>query len=899
MSLNKLENNEIVELSDGDFCGARTVEVKIIPKDLSEKDDQEKYSNISKIFLNLTRELHSVSRQADVYFDMMWLSEPVENQLYKSKIKFFIVVRCINDNITRINHIISILQSIIVKTLENNNYVLEVVDINNEKFKDLIKSVNSIGLSIIKEDVKIPSVSGLSDFYYMTPIFPSNSNVGFEELIKSLINYPNSAIIFQIKPYKYDENEKNLVSYIHHQLSTYVNGFYEQYYGQLQDTLAKAPLEVFDYYLQRSDSTLFLFNIVIFSSEENIIPLTTSVSSILQPINHEKNVPVKICHIDKEITLAQKYFTLPWNVDYEVNNNRVNLDFWQDDKSPKSLFYFSRIITDEEANCFFRLPIAVTEHINGIEIEKHEEINESFDAVVFENTNINLGILKGTKLEKQIGLPVNDLKKHMFISGTTRSGKTTAVFNILSQIYNKKIPFLVLEMVKTEYRPLLDLIPDLKIFTPGKSDISPFIINPFIPPKNVKLINYKSYLLTAFKASFEMSGPLLQLFTEAINQSYVEYGWKDNNTIDDESIELFGMYEFIKEFKDLMETKNYDPKVRNNIEEAGVVRLMNLINVDYNIFDNQNSIPIEDLLNNNVIIELDAIANLEQKSLIASLLLNNIIAYIKNNSKNISVDNLNQLLVLEEAHVLLEPKVSTRNEDKSGNVAIEIVDSILSEMAAYGFGLIVSDQSPQKMPKNVIINTGTKIILRTTEGEDKEIIKNSTNMSEEQQKNLSSISNGAGYCFFDRIKNPLLIQTPNIKVNNHLRDKILDNEVKKKDNYWKHKDDFLIPYHECKLVGTCKNCNQKIRVDGKYFSQKILKKYFKINNAKDTAKRLQNINKFIKESVGDNSSYKDDIKLNHCIKIQLLRGLEMETNLKMHRETRNKLLSNKKFLSKD
>ena len=179
-----------------------------------------------------------------------------------------------------------------------------------------------------------------------------------------------------------------------------------------------------------------------------------------------------------------------------------------------------------------------------------------------------------------------------------------------------KIPFLAVEPTKSEYRSLVDGIPELQIFTPGKSNVSPYIINPFIPPKNVTVETYVPSLMTAFKAAFSMPNPLPDIFLAAINECYNEYGWRMNSTKDDPNIQLFGMYEFIKIFKRRIKNMDYKGEVKSNMESAGVVRLVSLIEQNSLIYDSINTIPLEDLLKKPTVIELNAINNKEQKSLI-------------------------------------------------------------------------------------------------------------------------------------------------------------------------------------------------------------------------------------------------------------------------------------------
>ena len=116
----------------------------------------------------------------------------------------------------------------------------------------------------------------------------------------------------------------------------------------------------------------------------------------------------------------------------------------------------------------------------------------------------------------------------MLVVGTPGSGKTTFSVGLLDRLWKKHhIPFLVIEPAKNEYRALVQSIPDLQVFTPGKNFISPFVFNPFVPPKNVKLETYKSTLKTAFAAAVSMSTPLDKIFEESINNCYSDFRWLD------------------------------------------------------------------------------------------------------------------------------------------------------------------------------------------------------------------------------------------------------------------------------------------------------------------------------------------------------------------------------------
>ena len=134
----------------------------------------------------------------------------------------------------------------------------------------------------------------------------------------------------------------------------------------------------------------------------------------------------------------------------------------------------------------------------------------------------------------------------MLVVGTPGSGKTTFSVSLLDRLWkDHNIPFLVIEPAKNEYRALVQSIPELQVFTPGKNFISPFVFNPFVPPKNVKLETYKSTLKTAFAAGVSMSTPLDKIFEESINNCYSDFRWLDTYTVDDKG-KIFNISDFIK-----------------------------------------------------------------------------------------------------------------------------------------------------------------------------------------------------------------------------------------------------------------------------------------------------------------------------------------------------------------
>ena len=488
--------------------------------------------------------------------------------------------------------------------------------------------------------------------------------------------------------------------------------------------------------------------------------------------------------------------------------------------------------------------------------------------------NIQLGSIFGIDEDGNnypIGVPEIQLTKHMLITGMPGSGKTTFSIDVLYQLYLKGIPFLVIEPTKTEYRVMLDCIKGLRIFTPGKNDVVPFIINPFIPPKGVTLEVYKTSLISAFKIVFSMPSPLDVLFFKAIDMTYTIFGWRPYSKVGDSNVRAFGLYEFIKVFKVLIEKSSYSEEIKGNLISAGIFRLMNLITQNGNIFDTINTIDIDELLSHPTIIELNAIGDQTQKSLIMALLLTNIVLHTKQNST--LNDGLKNAILIDEAHVLLDSKNASNDDDDPENATAKIVQNMIAEIRAYGTAIIIADQSPLKVTQPVIGNTNVKVVFRLVSPLDRRIIAESIGLDDADSMVLSRFSTGEACATFDGLIEPIRIQTKNVRETLKLRSNVSDDEVRCAVDYWDTASSRMIPYRECKMNELCREkCDQKCRQDANYYALQI---YMILQH--ETTDKIS----FFKEMLKIESHFKmigveHDKKLMWCTALQLMRKTQLD-----------------------
>lgn len=139
----------------------------------------------------------------------------------------------------------------------------------------------------------------------------------------------------------------------------------------------------------------------------------------------------------------------------------------------KNIMGLSTYLTAREISLLSGFPL---KEVTGIKMRKGIDFGlNTIDNV--EGILIGNIIDRGNKLDNnKIFIDEEHLNKHIFISGVTGSGKTTTSQKILLE---SKMPFLVIEPAKTEYRKLYNFYSEeeIMIYTLGSEDL-PFRLNP-------------------------------------------------------------------------------------------------------------------------------------------------------------------------------------------------------------------------------------------------------------------------------------------------------------------------------------------------------------------------------------------------------------------------------------
>ena len=744
-----------------------------------------------------------------------------------------------------------------------------------------------------------------SCLYYNDVVEPS-ADLNIADLTNALTQHPNSAVSLQLIPTEYTREEIAGIEQGRTYMSYYISNLrFRQ--GIQADANTQAIADAYDYLLASEKEPLFYCNFLVYAQPNIALSLANKVIDVIEEegrANGSALEPVDVSGYG--LAPAKRMEVQPWAISNILVFQQRDMAFWNSSIAPRHFLRLKYLATAREVGGVFKLPID-DGHTIGLESRKISSNREKLSQSIIQEGNFKVGRIANASrnadgTEAHAGVPLNDFTKHGLIVGMPGSGKTNFSLGMLLQFWQDfGIPFLAIEPTKSEYRSLLDAIPDLQIFTPGKNDVSPYIVNPFLPPRGVTVESFIPSLMSAFRAAFSMPNPLPDIFLAAVNECYNAYGWQLNSTAEDPNVEPFGLYEFIKVFRRRIQNMDYKGDVKANMESAGVVRLVSLIEQNPNIYDTIHTIPLEDLLRRPTVIELNAINNKEQKSLIMALLLIQICVYTKN---NVSGDGkLKNVMLIDEAHVLLgghSPSTEEGSADSQGST-IEALEDMIAEIRSYGTGIIIADQSPTKVGRNIVANTNVKVIFKLVEKENKDAISTATNMEDADYDRLGRLGVGEAMLHYGRVYAPLHIRTYNVQEKAAIRPVIEDSEVARCVHYWETHRDLLVPYRECGKNCACQGtCDIRLRTDADFVATRLVNRLlYQLPDKKAFVQLLVQLDPQITVEIGKTAWIAPSLRLYNCVKIKFLRKAMLAKNFGITQSEYDIIVNHPRFLKKD
>ncbi len=365
----------------------------------------------------------------------------------------------------------------------------------------------------------------------------------------------------------------------------------------------------------------------------------------------------------------------------------------------------------------------------------------------------------GSKTNTNVHLDINSLTMHTFITGSTGSGKSNTVYEILNQLHNiYNIPFLVVEPAKGEYKNMFGRFADVSVYGTNPKKTLMLKINPFSFPDDVHVLEHLDRLVEIFNVCWPMYAAMPAILKEAIERAYTAAGWNLAMSENTNGRKFPNFADVFEQIEAVINESKYSADSKGDYSGALLTRVHSLTTGLNGIIFCNDDISNEELFDKSVIVDLSRVGSTETKSLIMGLLVMKLNEYRMSSGKANSA--LSHITVLEEAHNLLK-RTSTEQFSESSNLlgkSVELLANSIAEMRTYGEGFIIADQSPGMLDMSVIRNTNTKVILRLPDREDRRLVGYSAGLNDEQIDELSKLRRGVAAVYQNDWVEPVLVQ---------------------------------------------------------------------------------------------------------------------------------------------
>lgn len=415
------------------------------------------------------------------------------------------------------------------------------------------------------------------------------------------------------------------------------------------------------------------------------------------------------------------------------------------------------LISSKELSMMMGLP---RKSVPGLPVIDHLSFGKEVVKLNGKSTEgtIDIGVIYDQGVDhkyNKVKLNAKSLTQHMFVTGSTGSGKSETVYRILEETNKSNATFLVIEPAKGEYKQIFG---NVNIFGTNPLLNQLIRINPFRFPEGVHILEHIDKLVEIFNVCWPMYAAMPAVLKKAVIRSYENCGWKLYESTNKYAKPLFPSFiDLLHELEVAINESAYSEEVKGNYIGSLVTRVESLTNgINGEIFS-ADEVSDEVLFDQNTIVDLSRIGAQETKSLIMGILVMRLNEYRVVNATGAN-SGLRHITVLEEAHNILK-RTSTEQSMEGSNVAgksVEMLINSIAEMRTYGEGFVIVDQSPTSVHAAAIKNTNTKIIMRLPDGDDRQISGKSAAMKDNQIDEIAKLPTGVAIVYQNDWMQPVM-----------------------------------------------------------------------------------------------------------------------------------------------
>lgn len=364
----------------------------------------------------------------------------------------------------------------------------------------------------------------------------------------------------------------------------------------------------------------------------------------------------------------------------------------------------------------------------------------------------------GRPTHTSVRLDCESLTLHTFVTGSTGSGKSNTVYEIINQLKERyDIPFLVIEPTKGEYKNVFGGLPEVSVYGTNPHKFEKLLrINPFRFNPDIHVLEHMDRLVEVFNACWPMYAAMPAVLKDAMQRAYEAAGW-DILTSENPNGAVFpGFADLLAQVEAVMAESSYSADSKGDYAGALCTRIRSLCTGINGILFGGDDLSDAELFDHDAIVDLSRVGSMETKALIMGLLILRLNEYRM--ASHTSNSPLSHVTVLEEAHNLLK-RTSTEQTSEGSNLlgkSVELLANSIAEMRTYGEAFIIVDQSPTLLDMAAIRNTNTKIILRLPDQTDRELVGHAANLNDDQITELARLECGVAAVYQNDWIEPVL-----------------------------------------------------------------------------------------------------------------------------------------------
>jgi len=364
--------------------------------------------------------------------------------------------------------------------------------------------------------------------------------------------------------------------------------------------------------------------------------------------------------------------------------------------------------------------------------------------------SISFGIImQGDKAVNEFKLEESDLVRHVAVYAQTGHGKSTLLYNLISQLIQKRIPFMFFDL-KNDGRALLRDNKDLVVI-PWKR----LAWNPLRPPPGMEReewwSNFSQICAYSFGWFVASSNYLLEHFDRLKERTSVTV-------------------------KDLFDSiVNTEETTRRRSEYHDVVenRVRAIVSVFGRNLEVEEGIPVEKLLDLPLVIELSGLRPAEANWLV-EVMLSWVYFYRLYNAQR--GEQLRHVIIVDEAHHVFDKTKEYR--ETAQEMGSPIISVFPTQFRDFGTALILTSQTPSFMMDSVHANTLVKIVGNLSSGNDIEAVASAMGLDDEVKECIHKLKRGQWIVrMSDKYTEPFLIETQDYPVSKDVSDKEVEQRL--------------------------------------------------------------------------------------------------------------------------